>query len=66
MEGIKEYEVFRDGASIGKRVGTSYSDSGLTAETEYTYTVKAIGNNGLESDLSAELVVTTELTSGDA
>lgn len=57
--GIKEYEVFRDGVSIGKRVGTSFADSGLTASTSYAYRVKAIGNNNISSDLSATFTATT-------
>ena len=60
-EGISEYEVYRDDLSLGKRVGTSFADSGLFAETTYKYQVKAIGNNDLESELSEVLEVTTEL-----
>ncbi|GGH83572.1 chitodextrinase [Pullulanibacillus pueri] len=58
------YEVYRDGTSIGTRVGTSYSDSGLTAETTYTYQVKAVGADGVESQLSNALEVTTSASSG--
>lgn len=60
--------MFRNGTSIGKRVGTSFSDSGLTAETAYRYQVKAIGTNDLESEWSEELLVTTDPapTEGDA
>lgn len=58
-EGIKEYEIYRDGVSIGNRVGTTITDSGLTPETTYEYQVKAIGNNDLESPLSDALTVTT-------
>ncbi|MBS4188647.1 fibronectin type III domain-containing protein [Bacillus sp. FJAT-49705] len=60
--GIKEYEVYKDGKSIGKRVGTSYTDSGLTAETTYKYKVRAVTNTGLTSDFSNELTVITEST----
>jgi len=60
VEGINAYEVFRNGSSLGTRKGTSFADSGLTAETTYSYQVKAIGNNGLESPLSEALSVTTE------
>lgn len=63
-EGIKEYEIFRDSVSLGNRVGTSFADTGLTAETTYQYQVKVIGNNELESELSAVLEVTTELGAG--
>ncbi|MBN6887018.1 chitodextrinase [Cytobacillus horneckiae] len=60
--GIKEYEVYRDGISKGKRIGTSFSDSGLTASSSYKYQVKSIANNGLESPLSSELTITTQQT----
>ena len=58
--GISEYEIYRDGALVGTRKGTSFADSGLTPETTYQYQVKAVGNNGLESPLSEVLNVTTE------
>lgn len=58
-EGIKEYEIYRNGASQGIRVGTSFTDSGLEAVTTYEYQVKAIGNNDLASELSEVLEVTT-------
>ena len=58
-EGISNYELYRDGVLEDTRVGTSFADTGLTASTTYIYQVKAIGTNGLESELSAELSVTT-------
>lgn len=61
-EGIDHYEVFRDGTSLGTRKGTSYSDSGLTAETTYQYQVRAVSTNGLESPLSDALSITTTQT----
>ncbi|WP_412767496.1 Ig-like domain-containing protein [Bacillus velezensis] len=60
--GIKEYEVYRDGVSIGSRVGTAFADSGLTQLTTYKYQVRAIPNTGDPSPLSAELSVTTLAT----
>ena len=35
------YEVFRDGGSIGTTSNTTISDTGLTAGTQYSYTLKA-------------------------
>ncbi len=52
--------IYRDGVSVGKRIGTSFADNGLNPSTTYKYQVKAITNNGLESSLSDELSVTTE------
>ncbi|UFU00370.1 fibronectin type III domain-containing protein [Radiobacillus kanasensis] len=58
-EGISNYEIYRDGVSVGTSATTSYSDSGLTASTTYSYQVKAIGANGKESALSTAVSVTT-------
>ncbi|MFG6315969.1 Ig-like domain-containing protein [Bacillus velezensis] len=60
--GIKEYEVYRDGVSLGTRVKTSFSESGLKQETTYRYQVKAISTAGKASPLSDELIVTTKST----
>ncbi|MER5948227.1 glycoside hydrolase family 18 chitinase [Streptomyces sp. NPDC001904] len=40
-KGIKNYDVLRDGAKVATVTGTTYSDSGLTAGTDYSYTVQA-------------------------
>ncbi|MFW5435906.1 lytic polysaccharide monooxygenase [Paenibacillus apiarius] len=57
--GIKEYEVYRNGQLVGKATGTSYTDSGLTANTSYTYTVLAVDTSGNKSAPSAGLTVKT-------
>ncbi|MFJ7950933.1 lytic polysaccharide monooxygenase [Lysinibacillus sp. NPDC096418] len=51
--GVKEYQVLRDGKVVGTVPGTTFTDGKLTANTEYTYTVKAVdaaGNVSLESE----------------
>lgn len=58
--GIKTYEIYRDNLLIGETTATHYKDSGLTAATAYKYQVKAISNDGSESQLSNELAVTTK------
>lgn len=60
--GIKEYQVFRNGEQNGTSTTATYKDTGLTGDTAYSYQVKAVGNNGLISPLSAELTVKTAVS----
>lgn len=41
--GVAGYRVFRDGGAtpVATQIGTSFTDSGLTASTNYSYTVRA-------------------------
>ncbi|MEU9384806.1 glycoside hydrolase family 18 chitinase [Streptomyces sp. NPDC048279] len=40
-KGVKNYDVLRDGRVVSTVTSTSYTDSGLTAGTDYSYTVQA-------------------------
>ncbi|WP_129306539.1 glycoside hydrolase family 18 chitinase [Streptomyces sp. L2] len=40
-KGVKNYDVLRDGKKIATTASTSYTDSGLTAGTDYSYSVQA-------------------------
>ncbi|MFF7334104.1 glycosyl hydrolase family 18 protein [Streptomyces sp. NPDC090306] len=40
-KGVKNYDVLRDGTKVATVTTTSYSDSGLTAGKDYSYTVQA-------------------------
>lgn len=53
------YVLFRDGAPIATTTQLSYSDTGLTASTTYTYEVVAFDGVPLYSSTSAAVVVTT-------
>jgi chitodextrinase len=58
--GAAGYKVFRNGTQAGSSVTTSYSDSGLTLGTTYTYAVAAYASDGTTSPLSAPIAVTTQ------
>ncbi|MFJ3902948.1 glycosyl hydrolase family 8 [Streptomyces sp. NPDC090025] len=57
--GVTGYDVYRGGTLVGTAPGTSYTDSGLTASTTYSYTVKARDAAGNVSAASSPLSVTT-------
>ncbi|WP_425841399.1 glycosyl hydrolase family 18 protein [Streptomyces fractus] len=40
-KGVKNYDVLRDGAKVATVTGTSYTDTGLSAGTDYSYTMRA-------------------------
>ncbi|MEV7867602.1 glycoside hydrolase family 18 chitinase [Streptomyces sp. NPDC088124] len=40
-KGIKNYDVLRGGAKVATVTGTTYTDTGLSAGTDYSYTVQA-------------------------
>ncbi|MBW7477871.1 hypothetical protein K0T92_24485, partial [Paenibacillus oenotherae] len=58
--GIAGYDVYRNGSKVGTATTTSYTDTGLTGATAYTYKVIATSNAGSSSDPSNEISVTTE------
>ncbi len=62
--GIAGYDVYRGGALVGSPVSTGYTDSGLSAGTTYSYTVRARDTAGNASAPSAALSVTTATTTG--
>jgi len=57
--GVAEYAVYRDGSEVGRSPTTSFSDSGLSASTTYTYRVSAFNGEGLESSPSSPQNVST-------
>jgi chitodextrinase len=60
--GIAGYRIYRNGVLVATSSQSSYSDSGLAPATEYVYQVSAVNGQGLESDRSDSVSVTT----GDA
>lgn len=51
--------IYRDGAYIGSTTGTSYTDTGLLPDSEYTYTLISYDGNGSVSE-GADFVASTK------
>ncbi|GAA2559172.1 MULTISPECIES: glycoside hydrolase family 18 chitinase [Streptomyces] len=62
-KGIKNYDVLRDGAKVATVTTTSYTDTGLTKGTDYSYTVQARDTADQTGPVSGAVKVTT--TGGD-
>ncbi|GGE71504.1 chitinase [Priestia taiwanensis] len=60
--GVREYEIYRGTTKVGTSTTTTFTDSNLTANTAYSYTVKAVDTSGNVSGASAALSVTTKVT----
>lgn len=58
-QGIKQYDIYRDGKKIASTSNATYNDTNLSANTTYSYTVKAISNSNEVSDFSNTLRITT-------
>ncbi|MER6581648.1 glycosyl hydrolase family 18 protein [Nonomuraea sp. NPDC001023] len=56
---VTGYEVYRGGTLITTVTGTTYNDTGLTANTSYTYTVRARDAAGNRSADSNQITATT-------
>lgn len=56
---VTGYDVYRGGVLVGSTSAPAYADSGLSASTAYSYTVRARDAAGNASAVSAALTVTT-------
>ena len=70
VTGAESYQLSRDGVVIYTGEYPSYTDSGLTAETAYTYTLTAVNSAGssVETTLEAtttKFVLVTDRTAAD-
>ncbi|MGH8880902.1 MAG: glycosyl hydrolase family 18 protein, partial [Stackebrandtia sp.] len=61
--GVSRYHVFRNGTEVAATTGTSYTDTGLTKGTTYSYAVTAEDTAGQVGPASAAVEATT--TGGD-
>ncbi len=57
--GVTGYKIFRNGTQVGTSATNSYSDTGLAASTDYSYTVSAYDAAGNNSAQSASASVIT-------
>ena len=62
--GVTGYQVFRNGTQVGSPSTNSYNDTGLTASTAYSYTVKAVDAAGNVSAVSNTASATTQAGGG--
>ncbi|MEV0439362.1 glycoside hydrolase family 18 chitinase [Streptomyces spectabilis] len=58
-KGVKNYDVLRDGTKVATVTGTAYADSGLTAGTDYSYSVQARDTADQTGPVSAAVKVRT-------
>ncbi|ADJ43688.1 alkaline phosphatase [Amycolatopsis mediterranei S699] len=57
--GVTGYDVLRNGTAVATSATTSYTDTGLTPNTSYTYAVRARDTAGNTSPASTPITVTT-------
>ncbi|MFI1607725.1 cellulase family glycosylhydrolase, partial [Streptomyces griseofuscus] len=62
--GVTGYDVYRGSTKVGSTTSTSYTDSGLSASTAYSYTVKAKDAAGNVSAASGAVTATTAASGG--
>lgn len=62
--GVTGYQVFRGTTQVGTATGTSFTDTGLNASTQYGYTVKAVDAAGNVSAASNAVTATTASSGG--
>lgn len=61
--GVTGYTIYRGGVQVGTSATTNYSDIGLSASTQYTYTVDAFDAAGNHSAQSTSASATTQAPS---
>jgi chitodextrinase len=59
---VAGYDIYRNGTKVGTSTSTSFTDTGLSPSTSYSYTVDAYDPAGNVSAASAALAVSTTAT----
>ncbi|MEV5987903.1 endo-1,4-beta-xylanase [Streptomyces sp. NPDC052051] len=62
--GVTGYDIYRGSTKVGSATSTSYTDTGLTASSTYSYTVKAKDAAGNTSAASSAVTATTQSSDG--
>lgn len=62
--GVTGYNVYRGSTLVGSTAGTTFTDTGLNASTQYSYTVKAVDAAGNLSAASSAVTAMTSASSG--
>jgi endoglucanase len=63
--GVTGYQVLRGTTVVGNPTGLTFTDTGLTASTTYSYTVRALDASGKQSAASPALAATTQAVTQD-
>jgi endoglucanase len=63
--GVTGYQVLRGTAVVGNPTGLTFTDTGLTQNTTYSYTVRALDASGKQSAASAPVSATTGTVAQD-
>jgi endoglucanase len=63
--GVTGYQVLRGATVVGSPTGLTFTDTGLTAGTTFSYTVRALDASGKQSPASAALSATTQAVTPD-
>ncbi|HEX2721939.1 MAG TPA: Ig-like domain-containing protein [Gemmatimonadaceae bacterium] len=61
-DGVISYSIFRNGTKIGESETTTFTDTGLSPQTTYVYSVAANCKAGIVSDRSVENAASTVTT----
>jgi len=65
VSGVTGYQVFRGATQVGTPTGLTFTDTGLTASTTYSYTVRAVDATAKVSAASTAVSATTTAVTQD-